>query len=127
MKTLEIEWKHLDVHGETCARCSQTGRALQEAIGKLAQECKPLGWKITFKETKLDTNDISQSNVILFNGKSLEALLPEARASESHCESCSKMTGKSTSCRTIEFAGGTYESIPASLIREAAGKIIQCC
>jgi hypothetical protein len=127
MKTLEIEWKHLDVEGKTCTRCSDTGDALQEAIGKLAEECKSLGWEIEFKETKLPAKNISESNVILFNGKSIEALLPEVRASESHCETCSELTGKSTSCRTVEFGGNSYGGIPATLIRQAAGQIIHCC
>ena len=127
MKTLEIEWKHLDVEGKTCTRCSDTGDALQEAIEKLAEECKSLGWEIKFKETKLTAKNISESNVILFNGKSIEALLPEVRASESHCETCSELTGKSTSCRTVEFGGNSYGGIPASLIRQAAGQIIHCC
>lgn len=127
MKTLEIEWKHLDVEGKTCTRCSDTDDALQEAIGKLAEECKSLGWEIKFKETKLAAKDISESNVILFNGKSIEALLPEVRASESHCGTCSELTGKSTSCRTVEFGGNSYGGIPASLIRRAAGQIIHCC
>ncbi len=107
--------------------CCGTSEALQEVIGKLAEECKPLGWEITFKETKLTAKNISESNVILFNGKPIEALLPEARASESHCESCSEITGKSTSCRTVEFGGNSYGGIPASLIRQAAGQIIHCC
>ena len=126
MKTLEIEWKHLDVEGKTCTRCSYTGDALQEAIGKLAEECKSLGWEIKFKETKLTAKNISESNVILFNGKSIEALLPEVRASESHCETCSELTGKSTSCRTVEFGGNSYGGIPASLIRQVVCQITQC-
>lgn len=28
MKTLEIEWRHLDVQGETCDRCYDTGENL---------------------------------------------------------------------------------------------------
>jgi hypothetical protein len=127
MKTLEIEWKHLDVEGKTCTRCSDTGEALQEVIGKLTEECKPLGWEIKFKETKLTAKNISELNVILFNGKPIEALLPKARAFESHCESCSEITGKSTSCRIVEFGGNSYGGIPASLIRQAACQITQCC
>ena len=126
MKTLEIEWKHFDVEGKICARCSDTGEALQAVIGKLTEECKQLGWEIKFKETKLTSKNISESNVILFNGKPIEALLPEARASESHCESCSEITGKSTSCRTVEFGGNSYGGIPASLIRQVVCQITQC-
>ena len=127
MKILEIEWKHLDVGGKTCVRCSDTGESLQEAIEKLAKECKTIGWEIKFKETKLAEKDISESNAILFNGTPIEELLDEARASESHCNSCSELTGKSSSCRTLEFGGKTYGGIPAALIRQAAGKIIECC
>lgn len=127
MKTLEIEWKHLDVEGKTCARCSDTGEVLKTVIVKLARECRPLGWEIKFKETRLGEDRVAESNVILLNGKPIEELLPEARASQSHCESCSELTGTPTSCRTVEFGGDTYEGIPASLIRRAAGQIIQCC
>ena len=126
MKTLEIEWKHLDVEGKTCSRCFETGEALQEVIGKLTEECKPLGWEINFMETKLTSKNISESNILLFNGKPIEAILPEARASESHCESCSEITGKSTSCRTVEFDGNSYGGIPADLIRQAVFQITQC-
>ena len=108
MKTLEIEWKYLDVEGKTCARCTETGEALQEAIGKITDECNLLGWEVKFTETKLTSKNISDSNVILFNGKPIEALLPKARASESHCESCSEITGKSSSCRAVEFGGNSY-------------------
>ncbi len=127
MKTLEIEWKHLDVESKTCSRCSDTGKALQEVIGKLTEECKLRGWEIKFKETKLTAKNISESNLLLFNGKPIEALLPEAQVSESHCKSCSEITGKSSSCRTIEFGGNTYGGIPASLIRQAVCQITQCC
>lgn len=74
MKTLVIEWKHLDMGGKTCARCSGTGEALQKVIGKLIEECKQTGWEIKFKETKLTEKNISESNVILFNGKPIEAI-----------------------------------------------------
>ena len=70
MKTLEIEWKHLDVEGKTCARCSDTGEALQEVIGKLTEECNASGWEIKFKETKLTSKNISLSlatSIMLIN------------------------------------------------------------
>lgn len=128
MNILEIEWKHLDREGNTCIRCSDTGRALQEVIGKLAEECQSCSWEIKFKETKLTEKDISQSNLLLFNGKPIESVLPEAAASENHCQSCCEFTGNLfTSCRTVEFGGHSYEGIPASLIREAVCEIVQCC
>jgi len=128
MKTLEIEWKHLDKEGNTCIRCSDTGEALNKVVAELAEECKPCGWDIKFKETKLTEKDISESNIILFNGNPIEEVLPEAKASESHCESCCEFTiNSSTSCRTVEFGGDSYEGIPSSLIRQAACEIARCC
>jgi len=128
MKILEIEWKHLDKDGNTCIRCSETGDALIDVIEKLSEECKPCGWKIIFKEIKLTEQEISDSNNILFNGKSIEEVLPGAKASKSLCQSCCELIGdQSTYCRTVEFGGKSYEGIPSSLIRQAVCEIAQCC
>lgn len=128
MKTLEIEWRHLEKDGYTCIRCSDTGQALNEVVSKLAVECKPHGWEIKYKETKLSEKDITESNIILFNGAPIETVIPEAKISESHCESCCEITGDSTtSCRTLEIRDKTYEGIPASIIRQAVCEIAQCC
>ncbi|WP_457674121.1 DUF2703 domain-containing protein [Thiolapillus sp.] len=128
MNRLEIEWKHLDKSGNTCIRCSDTGEALQQAIEKLSRECRSSGWEIEFRETKLSVHEIAESNMILFNGRAIEDILPKAKASESHCPSCGEFTGdSSTSCRTVKLGVDTYEGIPSSLIRQAACEIAQCC
>lgn len=128
MKKLEIEWKHLELEGNTCVRCSDTGEALYVVVAKLAEECRPCGWEITLKETPLSEKEIPESNIILLNGKRMEAILPEAKAGESHCESCCEITGTaSTSCRTVEFGGASYEGIPAWLIRRAVCEVTRCC
>ncbi len=128
MKTLEIEWRHLDKEGETCVRCSDTGEALHQTVAQLAEECRPRGWDIRFRETKLTPERISESNLILIDGKPIEAILPNAAAGLSLCPSCCELTGvSSTCCRTLEFKGKTYESIPAHLIRQAVCAIARCC
>lgn len=128
MKTLEIEWRHLEKDGYTCIRCSDTGEALNEVISKIADECRPHGWDIIFKETKLTEKDVSESNLILFNGEPIESVLPEAKASESSCKSCSELISEpSTSCRTLELEGKSYEGIPSSIIRQAVCQITKCC
>lgn len=35
---LTIEWRHLDVDGATCVRCSETGKTLQDVTEDLTQE-----------------------------------------------------------------------------------------
>ena len=128
MKTLKIEWRHLDKEGNTCIRCSDTGETLQKVVAELAEECKPYGWDIKFIETKLTVKEISESNIILINDKPIEKILPNAAVGESHCQSCCELTGNSsTSCRTIEFERKAYESIPSYLIRQAVCTITQCC
>lgn len=128
MQTLEIEWQHLDKAGNTCIRCNDTGEALETVVEKLKQECQNCGWDIVFKETKLSEQDIAVSNRILFNQQAIETILPNAHAAESHCQSCCEFTqNPATQCRTIEFNNHSYESIPASLIRQAACEMTQCC
>ena len=126
MKTLEIEWRHLDKDGRTCLRCSDTLQSLQQVIQQLAAECAPHGVEIVYRETKLPIEQLPESNLILFNGIPLEAALPGASASESECQSCGDLCGESSVCRTVSVGGQTFEAIPAALIRQAACAVAQC-
>jgi len=58
MKTLMIEWKHLDMDGATCVRCRDTGKTLAEMVGELKRECRQAGVRVVFRETLLGTNRI---------------------------------------------------------------------
>lgn len=127
MKTLEIEWRHLDKDGRTCLRCSDTLQSLQQVIRQLGAECAPQDVHIVYRETKLPTEQLSQSNLILFNGVPLESVLLGASASESECPSCGDLCGQPNVCRTVTIGGHTFEAIPASLIRQAACIAAQCC
>jgi len=127
MKTLTIEWKHLDKEGATCVRCSDTGKTLAEVVKDLSREWKGSGIRIEFKETLLKAGEIRQSNQILFNGKLLEDLIPGATAGESSCASCCDMIGKDVVCRTVEHEGAAYESIPERLIRAATCRATGYC
>lgn len=126
-KKITIEWKHLDKEGNTCNRCSNTGRELGKVIERLNKECGGKKIKVIFKETKLTAKEIAESNEVLINGVKIEDILPKARASESYCSSCCKFTGKETNCRAIEVDNVFYETISANLVRNAVCKIAQCC
>jgi len=125
MNLLEIEWRHLDKEGKTCDRCADTGETVREACEALARELEPAGWEVRLRETLLTDREIGDSNMILLNGTPMEELLPDARAAESCCASCGDLLGVPVLCRTLERDGRTYEAIPASLIREAAHRLIQ--
>lgn len=120
MKELNIEWRHFETGRETCLRCAETGKTLDQAVASLREELKPKGAEVTFLETLLPESQMAQSNMILFNGVPLEEILAEAKASENYCSSCSCVTGSETWCRTIEHEGKIYEEISEELIRKAA-------
>ncbi len=127
MTMLEIEWRHLEKDGRTCLRCSDTLQSLQQVVSQLVAECASRGVTIAYRETKLPPEQLSQSNLILFNGVPLESVLPGTSASESECSSCGHLCGQPSFCRTVSVGGQTFEAIPATLIRQAACAAAQCC
>lgn len=127
MKTVTVEWKHLEQGGKTCDRCAATGKGIVELVRELQAECAPKGVDILFTETTLTATEIAQSNLILINGQPLESLLPLASASESSCCSCGELTGQAESCRTIIWQGEIHEAIPPTLIRQAICRVAGCC
>lgn len=127
MQTIIIEWRHLDVAGETCQRCGDTGMELSLAIERLQAECAPKGVDIVFRETLLTADEIAQSNTILINGLPLEMILPHSLASASCCASCGDLTGQPRQCRTLVHLGQEHEVIPQELIRQAVCQIGGCC
>ena len=127
MKTVTIEWMHLDKEGDTCNRCASTGEELGKVVSLLNMECAPAGVGVELVETRLEEQDIARSNLILVDGVPLEDILEDARADESSCASCGELTGKEAHCRTLVQPGAVHEAIPARLIREAVCRVAQCC
>lgn len=123
MNKLIIEWKHLDVEGETCSRCYDTGENLVQEVKRLNRILQPQGIEVELRETKLDDTQIAQSNIILFNEVPIEDIL-EIEVAENYCESCSAMLGEKTYCRTVKYDGNEYEDIPAKAIRQAALRVL---
>ncbi len=127
MKTVTVEWLHLDEDGMTCDRCAGTGEEVRAAVRSLNSECASRGVSIAYRERKLSTAQIAKSNLILIDGSPIEDILPDAAASQSCCPSCGEITGRKESCRTIVQLGEVYETIPRKLIRAAVCRIAQCC
>lgn len=123
MKILEIEWKHLDVSGETCDRCYDTGKNLIQEIKRLNKALNPKGIAVILIETKLDDSQISQSNIILFNGVPIEEIL-DITISDNYCSSCSTLLESKTYCRTVTYDSNQYEDIPVKAIRHAAYTVL---
>mgnify|MGYP001195801578 CR=1 FL=1 len=127
MKTVSVEWRHLDKDGKTCDRCAQTGEGVVELVQQMNAECRPHGVRIVFRETRLTEAEIDQSNLILINGTPLEALLPTTTVSTSPCCSCGDLTGREECCRTLVRFGQEHETIPQHFIREAICAMAGCC
>ena len=127
MKQLTVEWQRLVENGDTCDRCQVTGDILHDTIERLNRECQARGWEIRLTETALGPESIANSNRILVDGKPLETFLPGAKNATNHCRSCSEMIGTQTQCRTLEWAGGSHETIPESLLRRAICRVAACC
>lgn len=70
-------------------------------------------------DTKLDPSQVQQSNQMLFNGVPIEEII-NIEIRDNYCGSCSDLIGKDIYCRTVIFAGNTYEDVPAKAICEAA-------
>lgn len=119
MPMLTVEWRHLEVDGGTCVRCSQTGKSLQQVIAELEEELQPRGIELSFTETTLPEEKLPQSNMVLIGGRPLEDVLAGAETGENYCSSCSCLTGEETYCRTVRYDGETHEEISKELIRQA--------
>ena len=124
MATLDIEWRHLELAGETCDRCEETGKTLKNVLDQLSTEIGRRGHTLHLTETPLGRESLADSNLILINGRPLEDWLA-ARPTETNCTSCGDLLGESACCRAVEVAGITYEAIPEALIRAAVLAAIQ--
>lgn len=122
MKQITIEWRHIDEKGDTCLRCSETGKTLHQVIAEFKKELKSRNIKLIFKETKLSRAQIDQSNMILINDTPIEQILSGVNNSQNYCSSCSCLTGTDAYCRTVEYNGKQYEEIPEIIIRRAVLK-----
>ncbi|MFA6252400.1 MAG: MTH895/ArsE family thioredoxin-like protein [Candidatus Paceibacterota bacterium] len=118
MNKISIEWKHFDKEGKTCERCSGTGSNLSKIIVKMQKE---LGLEISFKETKLPEERMSESNEILIDGILLENLIPDIKTGKNQCSSCAELINqsKNCNCRTLNQGEKMFEEIPIEIIEQA--------
>jgi hypothetical protein len=123
MTTLKIEWKHLNVDGETCDRCYDTCENLYHEVKRLNKVLVPKNITIELIDTKLSAQDVVQSNTLLINDVPIENII-DVKVSTNYCESCSTIIGKDSYCRTVIFDGNEYEDIPAKAIRQAVYKVL---
>jgi len=119
-KDIRVEWRHYDKGGSTCDRCSGTGINLAAVIKEFTER----GVTIELQETLLSADQMSESNLVLINGVPLDELLTGGVVGESECPSCGCLTGKKTSCRTVQCDGQIYEELSLELIRRGIEAVL---
>ncbi|HEY3362161.1 MAG TPA: DUF2703 domain-containing protein [Methanosarcina sp.] len=117
-KNLTIEWRHLDIGGETCERCSGTYGNILEAITSLEQSGELEGIQVEIIDNALKEDRIKESNLVLINDIPIERLLG-AGVQYTECSSCGDLTGNTTCCRAVTLEGTTEETLPMEMIRAA--------
>lgn len=123
MRTVTIEWRHLDIEGDTCDRCFETGETLKAEVTRLNQALKSYDVRVEWFETKLDAADIEQSNMILISGQPIETII-DLKVEENYCGSCTDLVGSTSYCRSIVYGGKAYDDVPAFAIRDAVYKVL---
>lgn len=118
MKSMIVEWKHLDVDGETCDRCSQTETNLIQEVRLLNSKLNSHGYQIKLVETKLDEASINESNMILINGIPIEKII-DIKVVDNYCKSCSDLVGSDSYCRSVLYQGKRYDEVPREAVRSA--------
>ena len=123
MNKLIIEWKHLDIDGDTCDRCYDTGENLINEIKRLNRSLNSKGIQVEFIDTKLDSTQVRYSNTIQFNDVPIEEII-NIEINENYCDSCTDLIGKDTYCRSVLFDGNIYDDVQAKAIRQASLKVL---
>lgn len=118
MKKLLITWQRLVDNNKTCPRCGDTEKEIERAYEKLREAFRLVGIEVMLNKKEISMDEFKAnpliSNQIWINEKPLEEWL-NAKVGQSQC--CDVCGGEE--CRTIEFSGRNYETIPEALIIKA--------
>lgn len=125
MKTLPIVWQRLvSPEGKTCDRCGATHLELERAMEKLRQVLRPYDVEPTLQIREIDMATFEanpvESNRIWIAGRPMEAWLGADVGSSRCCSVCG-----TSECRTVQFDGATYETIPGEMVVKAALAAVQ--
>jgi hypothetical protein len=118
-RNLLIETTVIRVHGKTSGRCTDTVESTRIAARELEETLAPLNVTVTLIEHDAVSDDLSDSNSVTINGRSVEEWLGAERVL-TECGPCSELTGENVRCGAISIEGSVAESYSVEDIREAA-------
>lgn len=127
MQTVVIGWEHLDVDGQTCERCSDTGALLHALVRDLNALCEPRRVRVVLHESLLSPARLADSNRITVDGRPLDQLLPGVRVASSECPSCGALLDAKVQCRTVTHHNASHAVPPPWMIRQAVCRAANCC
>lgn len=118
-----IEFLYLDL--DTCDRCQDTEKNLDEAIDIFKSVADCLNYKVAIHKINVNTEELAKqysfesSPTIRVNDKDI---LGEIK--ENPCPACSEINGTDTACRVFNYAGKSYNEPPTAMILEGILKAI---
>ena len=115
---LTIEFMYLD--REVCAPCRLTEANLEAALVDASGLLEAIGVEVSLTKIQIQSLeqalalDFSLSPTLRVNGVDIQ---PDSH--ESHCASCSDISGIHTDCRVWFYQGQVYEAPPKAMILDA--------
>jgi hypothetical protein len=122
-KKVTIDFLYLDL--ESCEPCQGSEGNLEGALNEISTILGATGAEVELNKVHVTSYDEAvqlgfvSSPTIRVNGQDLAL---EVR--ESHCSSCSDISGTETFCRVWDFEGKEYKAAPKALIAEAVLKAV---
>lgn len=117
-KKVTIDFLYLDL--ESCEPCQGSEGNLEDALNVISTLLETTGAEVELNKIHVTSYDQAlqlgfvSSPTIRVNGQDL---VLEVR--ESHCSSCSSISGTETFCRVWDFEARSYKAAPKALIVEA--------
>lgn len=117
-KEIVIELLYLDL--EVCDPCRGAEASLEEAIAEVGQVLRATGTEVTLR--KIHVESLEQAEALRFvssptirvGGRDIQM-----EVQESHCHTCSELSGTDVDCRSWVYQGQTYSTPPKAMVIEA--------
>jgi hypothetical protein len=122
-KKVTIDFLYLDL--ESCEPCQGSEESLEDALTQISTRLETTRAEVELNKIHVTSYDQAlqlgfvSSPTIRVNGQDLAL---EVR--ESHCSSCSSISGTETFCRVWDFEGREYKAAPKALIVEAVLRVV---
>ena len=117
-KKLTVEFLYLDLN--TCSRCVDTGKNLDQALKIVSEALDATGIKVAFQKILVESQEQAMqlhfvsSPTVRLNGHDLAL-----EVKESNCGDCSDLGDSQTNCRVWSYQGQEYTEAPVGLLVEA--------